>query len=51
MRRYDVSVQALAEPFVPIDFFVVCKKGRQKTALAAKLIDALGSTSVKLRRR
>jgi len=41
-RRYDVSVQALAEPLVPIDFFVVCKKGRQKTALAAKLIDALG---------
>ena len=34
--------RSLVDPFVPIDFFVVCKKGRQKTALAAKLIHALG---------
>jgi LysR family transcriptional regulator, carnitine catabolism transcriptional activator len=40
--RCDVSVQALSDPFVPIDFFVVSKKGRQKTALAATLIAALG---------
>lgn len=40
--RYDVTVKALIDPIVLIDFFVVSKKGRQKTALAAKLIDALG---------
>ncbi|MBT2304689.1 LysR family transcriptional regulator [Variovorax paradoxus] len=40
--RYEVSMQTLVEPLVPIDFFVVSKKGRQKTALAARLIDALG---------
>nr|WP_315593828.1 LysR family transcriptional regulator [uncultured Cupriavidus sp.] len=40
--RYQVAVQTLVEPVVPIEFFVVSKKGRQKTALAAKLIDALG---------
>lgn len=40
--RYDVSIQTLTDPVVLIDFFVVSKKGRQKTALAAKLINALG---------
>ena len=40
--RYNVTVQALVEPVVPIDFFVVSKKGRQKTELASRLIDALG---------
>jgi LysR family transcriptional regulator, carnitine catabolism transcriptional activator len=40
--RYDVCVQQLVEPIVPIDFFAVSKKGRQKTALAAGVIDALG---------
>lgn len=39
--RYDVIVQTLVEPVVPIEFFVVSKKGRQKTALAIKLIDSL----------
>lgn len=41
-RRYNVSMQSLSDPTVPIEFFVVCKKGRRKTALAAKLIHALG---------
>jgi LysR family carnitine catabolism transcriptional activator len=40
--RYDVCMQLLVEPIVPIDFFAVSKKGRQKTALAAGVIDALG---------
>ncbi|MBT2336550.1 LysR family transcriptional regulator [Variovorax paradoxus] len=40
--RYEVSIQTLVDPLVPIDFFVVSKKGRQKTELAARLIDALG---------
>jgi LysR family carnitine catabolism transcriptional activator len=40
--RYEVSLQMLVDPLVPIDFFVVSKKGRQKTALAKRLIDALG---------
>ena len=40
--RYEVAVQMLVEPLVPIDFFVVSKKGRQKTALATRLVDELG---------
>lgn len=39
--RYDVSIQTLVDPVVQIDFFVVSKKGRLKTALATRLIDAL----------
>ena len=39
--RYEVQVQTLVGPIVPIEFFVVSKKGRQKTALAVKLIDSL----------
>ena len=40
--RYEVAIQTLVDPLVPIDFFVVSKKGRLKTALAATLMDALG---------
>lgn len=40
--RYQVAIQTLVEPSVSVDFFVVSKKGRQKTALAATLIDSLG---------
>ncbi|BEP65485.1 LysR family transcriptional regulator (plasmid) [Variovorax sp. V213] len=40
--RYDVEVQTLVNPVVPIDFFVVSRKGRQKTELATELIDDLG---------
>lgn len=39
--RYEVAIQTLVDPLVPIDFFVVSKKGRLKTALAATLMDAL----------
>lgn len=39
--RYDVAIQTLVDPLVPIDFFAVSKKGRLKTALAATLMDAL----------
>ena len=40
--RYNVKINILTDPMVLIDFFVVSKKGRQKTALAARLIDSLG---------
>ena len=40
--RYDVAIQTLVDPLVPIDFFVVSKKGRLKTAQATTLMDALG---------
>lgn len=40
--RYEVAIQTLVDPLVPIDFFVVSKKGRLKTALATTLMDALG---------
>lgn len=40
--RYEVAIQTLVDPLVPIDFFAVSKKGRLKTALAATLMDALG---------
>lgn len=40
--RYEVAIQTLVEPLVPIDFFAVSKKGRLKTALASTLMDALG---------
>lgn len=40
--RYEVAIQTLVDPLVPIDFFVVSKKGRLKTALSATLMDALG---------
>ena len=40
--RYNVAIHTLVEPIIPIDFFVVSKKGHQKTTLAKQLIDALG---------
>jgi LysR family carnitine catabolism transcriptional activator len=40
--RYEVAVQMLVDSLVSIDFSVVSKKGRQKTALAMQLIDELG---------
>ncbi|MDM0005402.1 LysR family transcriptional regulator [Variovorax sp. J22G73] len=46
--RYEVAVRTLVEPLVPIDFFVVSKKGRQKSELASKLIDELGKHFQKL---
>ncbi|MBI5278256.1 MAG: LysR family transcriptional regulator [Burkholderiales bacterium] len=41
--RYDVTVHALVEPVVPIEFFAVSMKGRLKTALVSGLVDALGA--------
>jgi hypothetical protein len=41
--RYDVTVHALIEPVVPIEFFAVSLKGRLKTALVSGLVNALGS--------
>jgi len=40
-ERYDVAVHALIDPVVPIEYFAVRKKGRQKTELASNLIDSL----------
>ncbi|MFS2101897.1 LysR family transcriptional regulator [Variovorax sp. Varisp85] len=40
-ERYSVTLQALADPVVPIEFFAVSRKGRQKTELARKLTSAL----------
>jgi DNA-binding transcriptional LysR family regulator len=41
--RYEVKLQVLVEPSVPIDFFAVSKKGRVQTMLANRLIDALST--------
>lgn len=41
-ERYDVAIQTLIEPVVPIEFFVVSMKGRLKTALASQLVNDLG---------
>jgi DNA-binding transcriptional LysR family regulator len=49
-ERYDVTIRTLVEPVVPIEFFVVSKKGRQKTELAAKLVSALGKHFRKIAR-
>lgn len=46
--RYEVAVQTLVDPLVPIDFFVVSKKGRLKTALTVTLMDALGKQFQKI---
>lgn len=40
--RYNVAIHTLVEPVVPIDFFVVSKRGRQRSALATRLVNALG---------
>jgi len=41
--RYDVTVQTLVEPVVPVEFFAVSMKGRLKTALVSGLVEALGA--------
>ena len=41
--RYDVTLKALVEPRVPIEFFAVSKKGRVQTALATRLVDEIGA--------
>lgn len=39
--RYEVTVHALVEPAVPVDFFAVSMKGRLQTELVSGLVDAL----------
>ena len=41
-ERFNVTLQTLTEPVIPIDFFAVSRKGRQKTGLANALVQALG---------
>lgn len=41
-QRYEVTIQPLVDPVIPIDFFVVSKKGWQKTELAAGLVNEFG---------
>lgn len=40
--RYNVTVETLVKPLVPVEFFVVSKKGRMKTTLAKQVIDDIG---------
>lgn len=39
--RYDVLIHTLVDPVENVDFFVVSKKGRQKSALTTQLIGVL----------
>jgi len=41
--RYEVTVQALVEQVVPIEFFAVSMKGRLRTALVSDIVGALGA--------
>ncbi|ANC80604.1 LysR family transcriptional regulator [Pseudomonas putida] len=40
-ERYNVVIEPLIDPVVPIEYFAVTKKGRQKTELATETIDSI----------